>query len=142
MPWGYPLPRPASLSVVEAIYAEGSMGRPLWPGHASGSARGLLVVAKGASPARSRCFGCARSWCASRYLGSRLWILISWPIGASWLCLKSSWGCWTVPRAPPWLVTLALLDFGASGLGCGLSSWPLMTACMVAARWLDAWLCP
>ncbi|KAK8515190.1 hypothetical protein V6N12_019238 [Hibiscus sabdariffa] len=34
--------------VVEAIYAEGSMGRPLWPGHAFGSARGLLVVAKGA----------------------------------------------------------------------------------------------
>ncbi|KAK8510756.1 hypothetical protein V6N12_020296 [Hibiscus sabdariffa] len=37
-----------SFLVVEAIYAEGSMGRPLWPGHAFGSARGLLVVAKGA----------------------------------------------------------------------------------------------
>ncbi|KAK9043241.1 hypothetical protein V6N11_071588 [Hibiscus sabdariffa] len=95
-PGDTPLPRPASLSVVEATYAEGSMGRPLWPGHAFGSARGLLVVAKGAPPARPRCFGCA-----SRYLG--------------WLCLGSSWGSWTVPRAPPWLVTLALLGFGASG---------------------------
>ncbi|KAK9003717.1 hypothetical protein V6N11_084349 [Hibiscus sabdariffa] len=47
-PGDTPLPRPASLSVVEAVYAEGSMGRPLWPGHAFGSARGLLVVAKGA----------------------------------------------------------------------------------------------
>ncbi|KAK8979126.1 hypothetical protein V6N11_030905 [Hibiscus sabdariffa] len=96
-----------------------SMLRGLWVGPCG---LAMLLAAPGGCwlslrepPAHSRCFGCARSWCASRYLGSRLWILISWPIGASWLCLGSSWGCWTVPRAPPWLVTLALLGFGASG---------------------------
>ncbi|KAK8518012.1 hypothetical protein V6N12_033004 [Hibiscus sabdariffa] len=27
-------------------------------------------------------------------------------------------------------------------LGCGSSLWPLMAACVVAARWLGTWLCP
>ncbi|KAK8498738.1 hypothetical protein V6N12_042946 [Hibiscus sabdariffa] len=109
-----PFPWPINLVVVEAFFAEGSMGRPLLLGYVFGSTWGLLVVAKGAPLVRPRFFGRARPWCASLCLCLRLWMLLPWPIGGYWVCLGSAWGCWTVPRAPPWFATSALLGLGIS----------------------------
>ncbi|KAK9043237.1 hypothetical protein V6N11_071584 [Hibiscus sabdariffa] len=109
-----PFPWPINLVVVEAFFAEGSMGRPLRLGYVFGSTWGLLVVAKGAPLVRPRFFGRARPWCASWCLCLRLWMLLPWPIGGCWVCLGSAWGCWMVPRSPPWFATSALLGLGIS----------------------------
>ncbi|KAK8487906.1 hypothetical protein V6N11_021165 [Hibiscus sabdariffa] len=105
-------PWPINLVVVEAFFAEGSMDRPLRLGYVFGSTWGLLVVAKGAPwsvlgslgvrdpGARAGAFACTYG-CFSR---GRL--------VAAGVYLELAWGCWTVPRAPPWFATSALLGLG------------------------------
>ncbi|KAK9031901.1 hypothetical protein V6N11_056187 [Hibiscus sabdariffa] len=106
-----PFPWPINLV---ACFAEGPMGRPLPLGYVFGSTWGLLVVAKGAPLVRPRFFGRARPWCASWCLCLRLWMLLPWSIGGCWVCLGSAWGCWSVPRVPPWFARSTVLGLGIS----------------------------
>ncbi|KAK9018683.1 hypothetical protein V6N11_033730 [Hibiscus sabdariffa] len=106
-----PFPWPINLV---ACFAEGPMGRPLPLGYVFGSTWGLLVVAKGAPLVRPRFFGRARPWCASWCLCLRLWMLLPWLIGGCWVCLESAWGCWSVPRVPPWFARSTALGLGIS----------------------------
>ncbi|KAK8501427.1 hypothetical protein V6N11_031146 [Hibiscus sabdariffa] len=169
---------PVSRSVVAAIRAEWSKVQSSWLGHAVGSVLGLLDVAEGAPFARtlrlSRLW-CVRSWCAGCLLGSQLWLLVLWLINGCgrgialmarplcWPCFGTShgltllmavsWGCWLLPRAPPWPRFSLCSAWECPPLVCGLfpwpaprtvalPSWPSMAARVVAARRLDAWLCP
>ncbi|KAK8521663.1 hypothetical protein V6N12_031554 [Hibiscus sabdariffa] len=87
-----PFPWPINLV---ACFAEGPMGRPLLFGYVFGSTWGLLVVAKGAPLVRPR-------------------LSVPWLIGGCWVCLGSTWGCWSVPRVPPWFVRSTALGLGIS----------------------------
>ncbi|KAK8510761.1 hypothetical protein V6N12_020301 [Hibiscus sabdariffa] len=87
-----PFPWPINLV---ACFAEGPMGRPLLFGYVFGSTWGLLVVAKGAPLVRPR-------------------LSVPWLIGGCWVCLGSTWGCWSVPRVPPWFARSAALGLGIS----------------------------
>ncbi|KAK9018682.1 hypothetical protein V6N11_033729 [Hibiscus sabdariffa] len=106
-----PFPWPINLV---ACFAEGPMGRSLPLGYVFGSTWGLLVVAKGAPLVRPRFFGRARPWCSSWCLCLRLWMLLPWSIGGCWVCLGSAWGCWSVPRVPPWFARSTVLGLGIS----------------------------
>ncbi|KAK8512394.1 hypothetical protein V6N12_037394 [Hibiscus sabdariffa] len=87
-----PFPWPINLV---ACFAEGPMGRPLLFGYVFGSTWGLLVVAKGAPLVRPR-------------------LSVPWLIGGCWVCLGSAWGCWSVPRVPPWFARSTALGLGIS----------------------------
>ncbi|KAK8510759.1 hypothetical protein V6N12_020299 [Hibiscus sabdariffa] len=111
--WPGVAPFPWPINLV-ACFAEGPMGRSLPLGYVFGSTWGLLVVAKGAPLVRPRFFGRARPWCSSWCLCLRLWMLLPWSIGGCWVCLGSAWGCWSVPRVPPWFARSTVLGLGIS----------------------------
>ncbi|KAK9029798.1 hypothetical protein V6N11_031243 [Hibiscus sabdariffa] len=137
-----PFPWPINLVVVEAFFAEGSMGRSLRLGYVFGSTWGLLVVAKGAPLSvlgslgvrdpgvRAGAFACAYG-CFSHGRLVAAGSVSGRPGGAG-----RSRGRLPSSRRQP-CSALAYLP-----LGCGLSLWPLMAACAVAAHWLGTWLCP